>query len=86
VPITIKVVSSNTQYKIMWYISSVSCDRIGGVMVSMLASSVVDCEFEPQSGQTRDFKIRICCFSAKHAELRWKSKDQLARNQDNVSE
>ena len=26
-----------------------------------------------------------CCFSAKHAELRIKSKDWLARNHDNVS-
>jgi hypothetical protein len=29
--------------------------------------------------------IGICCFSAKHAALRRKSKDWLARNQDNVS-
>jgi hypothetical protein len=28
----------------------------------------------------------MCCFSAKHAALRRKSKDWLARNQDNVSE
>jgi hypothetical protein len=27
-----------------------------------------------------------CCFSAKHATLRRKRKDWLARNQDNVSE
>ena len=26
----------------------------------------------------------ICCFSAKHAALRRKSKDWLTRNQDNV--
>jgi hypothetical protein len=32
-----------------------------------------------------DYKIGICCFSAKHAALRRKSKDLLARNQDNVS-
>jgi hypothetical protein len=35
--------------------------------------------------QTKDFKIGICCFSAKHAVLRRKSKDWLARNQNNVS-
>jgi hypothetical protein len=40
----------------------------------------------PQSGQTKDYKIGICCFSAKHAALRGKSKDWLARNQNNVSE
>jgi hypothetical protein len=59
---------------------------IGGVMVCMLASSAVDRWFEPQSGQTKDYKIGICCFSAKHAVLRRKSKDWLARNQNNVSE
>jgi hypothetical protein len=55
-------------------------------MVSMLASGVVDRGFEPRSGQTKDYKICICCFSAKHAELRRKNKDWLARNQDNMSE
>ena len=53
---------------------------------SLLASSAVDPGFEPRSGQTKDYKIGICCFSAKHAALRRKSKDWLARNQDNVSE
>ena len=43
-------------------------------------------KFEPQSSQTKDFKIDICCFSAKHAALRRKSKDRLARNQNNLSE
>ena len=42
-------------------------DRIGGVMVSMLVSSAVDREFEHRSGQTKNYKIGICCFSAKHA-------------------
>ena len=59
---------------------------IGGVMVSVLASSAVDCGFEPRSGQTKDYKIGICCFSAKHTALRRKSKDWSARNQNNVSE
>ena len=45
---------------------------IGGVMLD--------------SGQTKDYKIGICCFSARHAALRRKSKDWLARNQNNVSE
>ena len=55
-------------------------------MVSVLASSVVDRGFEPRSGQTKDYKIGICCFTAKYATLRRKSKDWLVRNQDNVSE
>ena len=54
-------------------------------MVSMLASSAVDRLVEPRSGQTKDYEIGICRFSAKHAALRRKSKDRLARNQDNMS-
>jgi hypothetical protein len=53
-------------------------------MVGLLTMSAVDCGLEPRSGQTKDFKIGICRFSAKHAALR--SKDWLARNRDNVSE
>ena len=60
--------------------------HIGGVMVSVLASSAIDHGFKPWSGQTKDYKIGICCFSAKHAALWRKSKDWLARNQNNVSE
>ena len=59
---------------------------IGGIMVSVLASSAVDCGFEPGSGQTKDYKIGICCFFAKHAALWRKSKDWLAWNRNNVSE
>jgi hypothetical protein len=43
-------------------------NRIGGVMISVLASSVVDRGFE---GQTKDYKSGICCFSAKHTVLKW---------------
>ena len=43
---------------------TMACNRIGGVMVSMVISSTVDCGFEPRSGQTKDYKICICCFSA----------------------
>ena len=60
---------------------------IGDVMVSMLTLNAIDRGFKPQSGQTKDNKIGICCFSAKHAALRRKSnKDWLAPNQNNVSE
>ena len=55
-------------------------------MVNVFTSSAVDRGFEPRSGQTKDNEIGICCFSAKHAALKRKSKDCLARNQDNVSE
>ena len=52
----------------------------------VLTSSVVDRGFDPRSGQTKDYKIGICCFSSKHAVLKRKSKDWLAQNQDNVAE
>ena len=55
-------------------------------MVNVLGSSAVDRGFAPRLGQTKDYKIGICCFSANHTELRRKSKDWSARNQDNVSE
>ena len=55
-------------------------------MVSVLASSAVDCRFEPRSGQAKDNETGICCFSAKHAALRIKGNDWLVRNQNNVSE
>ena len=55
-------------------------------MVSMLTLSLVDRGFEPRSGQNKNCEIAICCFSAKQAALRRKSKDWLAWNQYNVSE
>ena len=55
-------------------------------MVSVLASSAVDRGFEPRSGQTKDYKIGICCISAKHVTLTRKIRDWLDWNQDNVSE
>ena len=54
-------------------------------MVGVPVSSVVDRWFKSRSDQTKDYKIGMCCFSAKHAALRRKSKDWLARNQNNVS-
>jgi hypothetical protein len=54
-----------------------------GIMVIMLTLSVVDHGFNDKSDQTKDYKIDICCFSVKHTALRSKSKEWLARNQDN---
>ena len=59
---------------------------IGNVIVSVLASSAVDRGFESRSGQTKDYQLVFVAYNAMHAELRRKSKDWLARNQDNVSE
>ena len=44
-------------------------------MVSMLALIAVDRGFEPRSGQTKSYKIGICCFSANQAALT-KEKEQ----------
>jgi hypothetical protein len=59
---------------------------IGDVIVSVLASSVVDRGFKLRLSQTKDYEIGICCFSAEHTVFRRKSKDWLALNKDNVSE
>ena len=67
-------------------ITNRSLQHIGGVMVSVFASSAVDREFESRLGHTKDYKIGICYFSTKHAALRRKSKDWLAQNQNNVYE
>jgi hypothetical protein len=55
-------------------------------MVSVLASIAIDRGFYPRSDRTKDYTIGMCCFSAKHATFRRKSKDWLARNLNNVSD
>ena len=55
-------------------------------MVSVLDSSAEDHWFKPWLGPTKDYKIVICYFSAKHAALRSKSKDWLGQYKDNVFE
>jgi hypothetical protein len=74
-------------------VSFITCDcessapnDLGGVMISVLDLGAVDYGFEPRSRQVKDYKISMCCFSAKHPTLRRKSKDWLARDQNNVSE
>jgi hypothetical protein len=52
-------------------------------MVSVLGWSAVDRGFEPRLGQTKDYYIGMCCFSAKHAALWRKSKDWLVQKQKN---
>jgi hypothetical protein len=68
---------------IVYYIFTFN--RISGIVFRVLVSCAVDRGFESHSGQTKDYKIGICCFSTKHIALRRKSKDWLARNQNNVS-
>ena len=38
-------------------------------MISVPASSAVDRGFEPRSGQTKDYKIGICCFQLRTQHL-----------------
>jgi len=45
---------------------------------------VVDHGFKASSGPTQDYKIGICCFSAKHTALRRKSKGWLAQIQERI--
>ena len=52
-------------------------------MVGVLVSSTEDRGFDPVSDRTKDYKIVICCYSAKHTALRRKSKDVLARDRAN---
>jgi hypothetical protein len=40
-----------------------STNRIGGVMVSVLASRAIERGFEPRSGQIKDYTIGSCCFT-----------------------
>ena len=57
-------------------------NRIGNVIVKVLSSNVIERGFESLSGQTKEYEIDICCFSAKHAALRNKSKDLSARKSE----
>jgi len=55
------------------------------IMLSMLDSIVVDHGLEPQWILTnQNYKIDICCFSAKQVALRSKNKYWLLQNLDNV--
>ena len=62
---------------IVFHSISSQTNRIGGVMVSLLATSAVD-PVKP--------KIDMCCFSVKHSALRRESKDWLVQNQGDVFE
>jgi hypothetical protein len=44
-------------------------DLVGGVFGNVLVSSAVDREFEPRSGQNKDYANVICYLSANYAAL-----------------
>jgi hypothetical protein len=41
-------------------------------MDSVFASSAIDRGLEPRSGETKDYKIGICCFSTKASSIKGK--------------
>jgi hypothetical protein len=45
-------------------------------MASVLASSAVDRVFEPRSGQTKDYKIGICCIQTTKKKQKQKQKNK----------
>ena len=57
-------------------------------MVSVLVSSGIDrvFQFRFRSGQTKDYKIGMCCFSAKCAALRRKRQRLVGSESENVPE
>lgn len=55
-------------------------------MANMLASCAVDHGFDPWSGQTKEYRIVICCFTVKHIVIRNKSKVWMVQNWDTVPE
>ena len=50
-----------------------------------VVSSAVDPGFDSWAGQTKHYKLRIYCFSAKYTVLISKRSDRLAQNLYNVS-
>ena len=79
----LQIISAMSQLNGLAISDKMNC--ISGVMVRMLAFSVIDCGLQSWANQSKDYKIDICCFSAGHAALRSHSNDWLAQNQDNVS-
>jgi hypothetical protein len=82
----LNVISMFILHLYWWRSSYQNVKSIGGVMVSMLASSEAHCGFESRSDQTKNIKLILVDSSRKHTSLRRKIKDWLARNQDNVTE
>ena len=63
---------------------------VNRLSASDLPLGVFEQQFAPRLGQTKDYNICMYCFfakhTAKHTALKRKSKEWLARIQDNVSE
>jgi hypothetical protein len=59
------------------YIRLIKMPRCRAICRSKEAFSAIDRGVEFQSGKTNDYKIGMCCFSAKYTALRSKNKDWL---------
>ena len=59
-PMVVDYIPFHQYFIISWWSM---CKGISDVMVSILASIVVDHEFDPRSGQSKDNKSGICCLS-----------------------
>lgn len=64
-------------FKIQYQRENLSCD----VMVCMLTSTAVDCEFQTRSFLTQNYEIGICYFSARHTTISSNSKDCLVTHE-----
>ena len=69
-----------------WYVEWDRFVTLAGSKSGLRVTLSYLCGYEPRSCQTKEYTIGMCCFSAKNASLRRKSKDWLARNQNNVCE
>jgi len=74
------------KYSCVWFLEISRNFFFKSIFQIQHLTSAVDRGFDPWPSQINDNEIGICCFSAKHAALRRKSKDWSARNQNNVSE
>ena len=59
---------------ISWLCMNIKTHRLDGEVISMVSSSAVDCAFDRCSSETKEYKIGIWCFSAKHKSLMRKSR------------
>jgi len=59
--------------------------EIASVMSNLVdpVSTAIGRRFEPESGQNKDYKFCICCFSARHVVLSNKSKHRSVHSRDN---
>ena len=71
----LNIVMLNVETSQTILLTSSCVSHIGGVMVSVVASSALNHGFDPRLSQPKVFKIGICCFSTRHATLRRKNKN-----------